>query len=213
MRPLNAFRVFEMRESNRLKQNFVEGHGFKRSRGHTDIARLAGKRGRPAERSLGQWNDHPDLWLRDGKPVCYTAQPYDLDGDDAKELDAVCAELNLHWYADWRFSWHLPGATVLIVIMRDGEHLSDYKPLGADGVRVQRREALAQQEYDPGWLVTRVCASRPCECGEVLWFEESIAGSVPVRSLVICRCGRRYSLGLHPVKFEPATLEESLAIN
>lgn len=72
----------------------------------------------PILRQFESWEDHRDLWKRDGRAACYTSQPYDFDEiPDARErLAEIAAEHGLYIEIGQHPSWYYPGSTILIAI-------------------------------------------------------------------------------------------------
>lgn len=100
-------------EKLRMREEWAKERNLKRSKSH-DWIRLTGKRGRcwwiglPAD-------DHCDLWLKDGKPYCYTSQPYHLYDRDMRDIIKMCDEYDLTVHVSALESWHYPGGTMMMV--------------------------------------------------------------------------------------------------
>ena len=59
--------------------------------------------------------DHTTLWTRDGKPYLISAEPYHLEDDGIRALQAVCEELGLVYGLSTR-SFYYPAVTFLITL-------------------------------------------------------------------------------------------------
>ncbi len=74
-------------------------------------------------------DDHASLWCRDGEPVVYISQPYDLTSDTLREMIAWADRYDLSFAITPRGSWHFPGYTMLVSWTREdqgaSEHLTD----------------------------------------------------------------------------------------
>jgi hypothetical protein len=102
---------------------WLKSHGLKESRAHGCVRTLLkGRVSKECDRGclLPPGNDHGKLWNRDGKPVCYTFEPYYLGTDKLKSLSAFCEEHGLD-VAISGSSWHFVGWTVLVELWKKGE--------------------------------------------------------------------------------------------
>lgn len=66
------------------------------------------------------WLDHSEVWMKDGRAVCVTGQPYVLD-DRAREALALLSESGAVVYIHEpkaRRSWHNPGNCYLVEVWR-----------------------------------------------------------------------------------------------
>lgn len=65
------------------------------------------------------WDDHREVWNRDGKPACYSAQPYDLTQADRDNLETLARihglRVEIHPPVA---SWYYPGQTWLVLVWR-----------------------------------------------------------------------------------------------
>lgn len=66
------------------------------------------------------WQDHGELWVRDGRPVVYVSQPYGIRAEGVQHLAALRAERGFDIRVDTD-SWHFPGSTLLIEVWAPGE--------------------------------------------------------------------------------------------
>ena len=84
-------------EREATKKRYAEWSHIRRvheGRGRVRVERLAGKR--PGDWDpRPRWQDHCRLWIRDGKPVCFTTEPYGLNQDDVQEIKQLAHELGL----------------------------------------------------------------------------------------------------------------------
>ncbi len=62
--------------------------------------------------------DHPDLWLKDGKPYMFTSQPYRITKDFLEIARNICVEHDLEMTIDAREAWYMPGRTVLVAFRK-----------------------------------------------------------------------------------------------
>ena len=67
----------------------------------------------------GGIDDHPSMWLYNGKPVVYLTQPYShrVNTDTLNELLEFCNDNDLWMTVDLDVGFHFPGRVVPIVIM------------------------------------------------------------------------------------------------
>lgn len=83
---------------------------LRESNGRGHISRLWGKR--PTYRTEAppeRWEDHTSLWLYEGKPAVYVAQPYGLEDDQFAKIEQVRKEHGLYVRMSAN-SWHYTGA-------------------------------------------------------------------------------------------------------
>lgn len=117
-------------ESRLLK--WAKQRELKRSDGHACIARLLGRRcmmldPRPRNQEgppcTPPGADHSDLWIRGGKPVVYTTQPYQLSHKHLVELVEFCNRWGLEVKVDTWPGGHFPGSVLWIEIVTVGRVL------------------------------------------------------------------------------------------
>lgn len=115
-------RAFAEAVAETRQQRFGARHKVKPSGGSATIARLIGKGLSQEDRYLLRppGADHDSLWLRDGKPVMFVTQPYELHRDGMREIVAFCDQWNLDVTVDTADSWHFPGWTTLLRYERQG---------------------------------------------------------------------------------------------
>ena len=117
-----AFRV-SAEALSKLLDTLMEALGYRRSNGQICAARLLGGRCTEYGRADGPkehphappGDDHPSLWLKDGKPHIYVSQPYGLEWDKLRALVMWCGRWGLR-AAVHAESWHYPGRTVAVMI-------------------------------------------------------------------------------------------------
>jgi len=96
---------------------------YTQAKGHICLRRLLGKRcsynshQEPPCQPPG--SDHPSLWNQAGKPVCFVFQPYSLSGENLAALTDLCRKHNLTMSISGQASWHFPGRTILVELMRN----------------------------------------------------------------------------------------------
>ena len=130
------------------------------------------QRPRYCSRSMGAGHqfpiaDHPELWLRGGRPARVVFHPYGHRGLDA--LRAVAAQhghVVLHDLAATRLSWYFPGSTDRVQVLRDPAELAVDTALGPEPhppvnrlhdldraapqvVGAPHAEALREQRHEP----------------------------------------------------------------
>ncbi len=77
---------------------WAKARRLKRSRGVRHPARLAGRRPRwraAIELSQRRWVDHSRFWIRDGRPACFTSEPYGLSERDRREIQELAEKYGL----------------------------------------------------------------------------------------------------------------------
>jgi len=112
---LRIEKFFEISLEEAWKNSFMERHGgVEEAPERRYIDRLVGRDGSDLMRQLPGC-DHTMLWVKDGKPVLFTMQPYNMDADDYEALNRFCEKYGLTYRTESR-SWHLPGVSTLIVI-------------------------------------------------------------------------------------------------
>ena len=77
---------------------WASARGLKESQGITHPSRLVGKRpdtGHYANMMVWGWTDHVHLWLRDGKAVCFTSEPYGLSEQKRRNIQEIAEEYGL----------------------------------------------------------------------------------------------------------------------
>jgi hypothetical protein len=67
--------------------------------------------------NTSSWIDHPSLWVRDRKIVCFVSQPY-FDPRQSRELDAVARSGFCVLIDDPALSWYNPDATWVVQVWR-----------------------------------------------------------------------------------------------
>jgi hypothetical protein len=72
------------------------------------------------------WLDHVAVWNKNGRPAVFTSQPYGLCWEALCGLVDFCRQNGLEAKVDASGSWHYPGSTVLIAVVRAcGESADD----------------------------------------------------------------------------------------
>jgi hypothetical protein len=118
-------RAFAAATTVSINENLAARLGkAKRSPAHPCIARLISgtcswSKGRepyehepPCEPPV---DDHPSLWIRDGKPVAYVSEHYDLDLPHMREIIVFADRWQLDvWFSAYP-SPHFPGRTMAVV--------------------------------------------------------------------------------------------------
>ncbi len=115
--PDMANRAYAEATADAWRESYCDQHRVTRTRGQRTVARLWGGARRswdvepvpqfPAE-------DHVDLWIRDGKPVRFTSQPYGLGLQDMASMVEFCRAHHLRMTIRVGWSWHFPGSTLLV---------------------------------------------------------------------------------------------------
>lgn len=136
-----AMRAFAEATYAAREKAWAERYGLERSRGHACVARLLGKRCwqsgwhvRGAEEAppcRPPGSDHADLWIKNGKPVVYTFQPYGLDHNTLERLLDFCGRWGLEIHIDTWPAGHFPGAVLWVEITPKGNplwKLADARP-------------------------------------------------------------------------------------
>lgn len=104
---------------------YADRTGAKRSGSRPCVKRLLGKR---CGQTYGDYHcdtheppgsDHASFWTRGRKPYSYVYQPYGIGGETFKELASFCSDLGLLASVDASWSWHYPGATLLVELMTE----------------------------------------------------------------------------------------------
>jgi hypothetical protein len=106
-----------------MNKSWLKKHGLRESGAHGCVRTLLkGRFSRECDRGclLPPGNDHGMLWNRDGKPVCYTFEPYSLGNDALVGLAEFCGEHDLDVSISGS-SWHFVGSTFLIELWKKGE--------------------------------------------------------------------------------------------
>ena len=106
---------FEVSLKEAWKKSFMERHGgVEEAPERRYIDRLVGRDGSDLMRQLPGC-DHTMLWVKDGKPVLFTMQPYNMDAGDYEALNRFCEKYGLTYRTESR-GWYYPGVSTLIVI-------------------------------------------------------------------------------------------------
>lgn len=109
------------------KKRFAEINGLKQAR-YAELHRLMPKPVRnPMDRILinngSNFIDHPSLWLKDGKPVIFLSEVYEMNEEKIGELSSFCEKNDLRWIVRALPSAHFPGAIMTIIICKKDVNL------------------------------------------------------------------------------------------
>jgi hypothetical protein len=109
-----ADRAFAAATADQYKEYFRKQRSLdKPSPGRFNVFTLFGKKQGSLENPRG--TDHPEVWLRKGRPVLFTSQPYALGTEDLRQLlhlcSEFCGEVTIH-----TGSYYFPGATLMVEI-------------------------------------------------------------------------------------------------
>ena len=118
----DADRIYAQSASQRYLDAFAKKHHVKAAR-RADLCRLVSKR--CWTHCLNNvWQpigiDHPTLWLRDRKAVCFTFEPYQLLTESVLALATMANELKLEITISTD-SWHFPTGTLLVELWNTHE--------------------------------------------------------------------------------------------
>ena len=92
-----------------LLDEFMRINKLKKSTGRTCYQRLLGKqRVNDYEKGMPPVHDHPSLWLSDGKPSLFLAQPYGISFTDMENIVSFCKDNGLTASVDAWPSFHFP---------------------------------------------------------------------------------------------------------
>jgi hypothetical protein len=112
---LRLEKFFEKSVKDDWRKSFMERHGgVEEAPERRYIDRLVGRDGSDLMRQLPGC-DHTMLWVKDGKPVLFTMQPYNMDAGDYEALNRFCEKYGLTYRTESR-GWYYPGVSTLIVI-------------------------------------------------------------------------------------------------
>jgi hypothetical protein len=105
------------------EQSYAASRKVRRSQGHPCIRRLLGKRCDGWNRPDGiacesPVSDHDTLWIKDGKPEVFLAQPYGMGLDAMRNLVRLCDAHSLYANVDAWPSFHFPGHVLSVEIKR-----------------------------------------------------------------------------------------------
>jgi hypothetical protein len=114
----------EESESVQRENEWSKREGLKRSKAAPFcVCRLLGKRcssfGMGTCPNAVPEADHPSLWLRDGKPVAFVSQPYQIG--DVEKLGSFCRDRDLRCTITTWPAWHYPGNALFVEIRRAQE--------------------------------------------------------------------------------------------
>lgn len=59
-------------------------------------------------------DDHYKTWLKDGKAVTFTSQPYELSLDELKGIVSACEKHGLNVTISGKGNWYFPGRTFVV---------------------------------------------------------------------------------------------------
>ena len=100
--------------------DFARSRGLKLSDGRLCIHRLSGRQC-DLKDCFPPVGDHDTLWIRDGKPAVYLAQPYQLEWEELKGLVEFCVKNGLRAGVDTWPSFHFPAHVLSVhITRRDG---------------------------------------------------------------------------------------------
>lgn len=115
----NASDVYASAVMERRKAEWLLHRALKQSQGHSCVKRLLSHcDGRHCLFPPG--NDHPSLWLFDGKPIVYVFQPYGMNQSDVEGLVTFCQVHQLSFDIDTWPAWHYPNRVLHVEIWRKG---------------------------------------------------------------------------------------------
>ena len=109
-------------ERDRLRDEWAGRGGLRQS--HTcrtdPVPWLLGKRTPYSGTTPNGWGwfDHGTRWTQGGKPYCLVGQPYQLNGDDLRELLALEVEHGLDVVVSTSPAWHYPGGVLSVIVKR-----------------------------------------------------------------------------------------------
>lgn len=112
--PDNAHRAAAEAFAGIFQRDWVKYRKVKKSNSPLDRHKLFSK-GRSAS-TFTNLDDHPSIWLRDGKPTIYVSQPYGLGTEALRELVARCDQLGLDATVNAWPAWHFPGSVVFVTM-------------------------------------------------------------------------------------------------
>jgi len=109
-----------------LRDKWAARFGLTRSEGRCCVKRLLGKRCDYSRSDdfdcMEMGYDHPSLWNRDGKPVVFLFQPYQLGHDDILGLAEMARKHQFYLSVATRPAWHYPGSVLHIEIWASKEY-------------------------------------------------------------------------------------------
>lgn len=107
------------------KRVWAEKYGLRPSTRHICLNFLIGRRHKWGMQGddciIPPGLDHANLWLRDGKTVCLTSQPYQLSGHDVFQLGRLAGVYDLDLHISTQPAWWFPGACLMVELWRKGE--------------------------------------------------------------------------------------------
>ena len=106
---------------DRLREEWAACEGLRQSFASSDpVPWLLGKRTPYSGTTHVGWGwfDHGTRWTQGGKPYCLVGQPYQLNGDDLRELLALEVEHGLDVIVSTSPAWHYPGAVLSVIVKR-----------------------------------------------------------------------------------------------
>jgi hypothetical protein len=123
-----ATRAYAQAISEPLAEAYARSHGWKRRNStHVCIRRLTGKSRCPNNGRVDcdvycyiPRADHLIEWVKGGKTVAITSEPYGISGKEAAELYRFCESNGLTYQID-ADSFYFPHRTILIVISRESD--------------------------------------------------------------------------------------------
>ena len=96
--------------SHSMYRNWLHSDsGYEKTKGSQHYSRLLGKR--PGYVEPKPFEDHVDLYIRDGKPALWMAQPYQVLSEDIRELARLTDNYEISIVGG---SWYYPANTVMI---------------------------------------------------------------------------------------------------
>ena len=106
------------------KKSFVKSKGLREAKSQS-IERLIGKHSKSLLESPSPavlpGDDHPSLWLKNGKPHVYISQPYELSIEDLKELVEFCERHSLNLHVSTWPAWHFPGSVLNVKVTKKSD--------------------------------------------------------------------------------------------
>jgi hypothetical protein len=117
-----ANRAFAEATWSHYKQEFIERYGVQASQDHACIGRLIGESYQSTLTChLPGADDHASLWIRNGQPFAYVAQPYGISLSDMSQLVTFCEANGLEARIDASLAWHFPGRVLLVDVRKKGQ--------------------------------------------------------------------------------------------
>jgi len=119
----SANRVFADAMKDRLEKTWAESRGLKAAKSSHCIRRLLGRNCGNSRQKLCECIPphvtNVSLWMKDGKPHCFVAQPNGLGMEAIDNLSKFCRERGLRFVVEAFPAFHAPMQSLFVVFERD----------------------------------------------------------------------------------------------